>query len=1273
MFSADLWLVIDAQERPDLWALVRQGTIHLVRCPNAHPIKLDFPLLLNNERQTRLILSPPKATSTREQVIGIAAMLMGQLQQALPAQVYEVHKRRLEVVAREALPAEMSDHPKEFQAIIDALEALYKPTDMPRRIQLWEKAISLTNRVDDPELWAKCQVELALSYTEHPFGEHSENLERAIAAFEDALTVFTRDAFPEEWSTAQHNIGIAFFMRVKGERAENIERAIAIHQDALTARPRELYPMKWAATQNELGLEYRDRILGNRAENIERAIECFEAALTVFTFEEFPDAWARTYGNLGIAYAVRIKGERAVNLEQATNCYKGSLMIYQREKFPEEWARAQDNLGSAYSKRIRGDKAENLELAISAYKAALTVYTRKANPREWARVKNNLGSTYLQRLKGVPANNIELAIRSHEDALSVFTRHSLPEQWAATQDNLASAYSQRIKGLHADNLEKAIEVTEAALAVYTREAFPFQWAMILNNLGKSYIDRIRGDRATNIEKALEALEAALTVRTRDDLPESWAITQNNLSAAYMSRIQGERAENIERAIAANEAAITVYTVDAYPERWAATQTDLGSAYLSRLRGDLEENVEKAIEAYKAAHTIYTKRDLPQSWARTQINLAEAYRRRYRGDRAENLDLALRAFKSALKILTRELYPRDWASIQNNLGVIYRQRIRGNRARNLEIAIHTCEDLLTFYTRESFPLEWARVQNNLGTALADRLRGPKEENLERAAQCYKLALEIYQPDQHPYEARGTAKNLGTLYIERGQWDEAYSTFLLAIRAAEQLYGAALTEDGRVAEIKENASIYQHLVAVCLQLNPHRLREAFLFAEEGRSRLLRDQLSDHRFPAPDNIPAKLLEQEIEMLQAERSLENAIRISAKDNVMRRQMVNEAMTLRGRLEALWTQFQQDYAASEYVAFRRGEKLEWEDVQGWLAAQEGRVTLLEFFFIENGLVAFIVRQGDTEPEVAQLELSDEQVIDYFQRFLSEVHWFNPDHPAQETWHELLSALINDIMTSLKDSEVVYIVPHGFLHYLPLHAFQYEERPLIDLFSIVYIPSAAVALRLRRSATTLSSTMHEGRNDHTLVVGNPQPIPKALGNLPYAEEEASIVAKRFGVLPLLREKATRETVKSRLSSATRMHFAAHTYFDSVDPFSSGIVLAEGKTLTAHDFLTHFLGAELLVLSGCESARQGINEGDELTGLARSFLYAGIPSLALSLWQTNDYTSAMLMSRFYNYLYSDTGVKKMSTADALRAAMRDTRKDLPHTYYWAPFILYGDWR
>ncbi len=112
-------------------------------------------------------------------------------------------------------------------------------------------------------------------------------------------------------------------------------------------------------------------------------------------------------------------------------------------------------------------------------------------------------------------------------------------------------------------------------------------------------------------------------------------------------------------------------------------------------------------------------------------------------------------------------------------------------------------------------------------------------------------------------------------------------------------------------------------------------------------------------------------------------------------------------------------------------------------------------------------------------------------------------------------------------------------------------------------------------------------------------------------------------------------------------------------------------LQAHEISKMELNADLVVLSACETGYGRFETGNGIASLARAFMYAGVPSLVVSLWQVNDASTAIIMQNFYKHLASG-----MTKSAALRQAKLDYIEmvDNPiaaHSAFWSPFILIGD--
>jgi tetratricopeptide (TPR) repeat protein/CHAT domain-containing protein len=124
------------------------------------------------------------------------------------------------------------------------------------------------------------------------------------------------------------------------------------------------------------------------------------------------------------------------------------------------------------------------------------------------------------------------------------------------------------------------------------------------------------------------------------------------------------------------------------------------------------------------------------------------------------------------------------------------------------------------------------------------------------------------------------------------------------------------------------------------------------------------------------------------------------------------------------------------------------------------------------------------------------------------------------------------------------------------------------------------------------------------------------------------------------------------------------------------------------------GVELAALSACETGLGKTAGGEGLLGLQRAFQTAGARSVVASLWQVPDRATRALMERFYENLWH----KRMGRLASLREAqlwmlregarqpdvLRGVQRRLPKEsrettdgklppYYWAAFVLSGDWR
>ena len=222
---------------------------------------------------------------------------------------------------------------------------------------------------------------------------------------------------------------------------------------------------------------------------------------------------------------------------------------------------------------------------------------------------------------------------------------------------------------------------------------------------------------------------------------------------------------------------------------------------------------------------------------------------------------------------------------------------------------------------------------------------------------------------------------------------------------------------------------------------------------------------------------------------------------------------------------------------------------------------------------------------------------------------------------------------------------------------------------------------VRRAAPVASAAEMIAASDVQEAAQSSDGAP-ALPRLPYTRQEAQAIlalAPPTGRKAALGFEANRAAAMSEdLSKYRIIHFATHSFLNSMHPELSGIALSmfdrQGRPqegfLRAHEVFNLRLGAELVVLSGCRTGLGKEVKGEGLYGMTRGFMYAGSKRVLVSLWDVQDEATARLMSDFYRGLL---GPKRPHAAAALRAAQiatwREGRWQAP--YYWAGFVLQGE--
>ncbi len=617
----------------------------------------------------------------------------------------------------------------------------------------------------------------------------------------------------------------------------------------------------------------------------------------------------------------------------------------------------------------------------------------------------------------------------------------------------------------------------------------------------------------------------------------------------------------------------------------------------------------------------TREALPQHWAQTQNNLANAYSGRIQGDRAENLEQAIQCYENALQVTTREALPQHWATTQNNLGLAYRERIQGDRAENLEQAIQCFENALQVHTRAALPQDWAMTQNNLANAYSERIQGDRAANLEQAIQCFENALQVRTREALPQLCMDTLNNRGWTQLDAQDWRGAWGSFSEAMEILEDLRADIQASDEAKFKLAGmNHRIYRGGIRASLGLG--EVQQALLTLERGKTRWLVERIA-YRGDLPAETRQQLRDLRHQVVQAQAQAQpdadtlNRLRqqYNALDPLPRLDAECLASLAQGRLLLVW---HLDDVDGSFQVFAQSD----QTLRHWRPA--------------------------TQDWNRWVDAADAYRNGYYQAMNAARH---KDYPAFIDWRQnqldqhlqaLATALCWDelfdwIAQHFPDVKELVLIPHRWLHLLPLHALPCSHAAhgnksdcLLDHYTIRYAPSLQILWQIQQRSVSYPEPVEGYETRRWFAVQNPTQ------DLDFADIEVMALA---GLFPnsapsdvLEHQDATLEAVQKHpaLTTAPVLHFSCHGSFNLSDAMQSALSLAgEDKLDLQTIFAQQLPHAHLVTLSACETGMTDFQlEGDEYIGLSSGFLSAGARHVVSTLWSVNEVSTMLLLLRFY---------------------------------------------
>lgn len=931
---------------------------------------------------------------------------------------------------------------------------------------------------------------------------------------------------------------------------------------------------------------------------------------------------------------------RSPNSKAPTGQYRIQI-IASREATAIDKGHAAAQIAFDEGRKLRAQQtAAAKRAAIEKYEQALPLFQAAGDTYRQALTSLSIGVAYY------PLNEFRKALDSFSQTLSLAVSIGDRRLEAGTETWMGGMLD--VLG----DVVKALDHYNKALKLAREGGWRLAEGSALTNMGKIYND------VADWQKALEFYNQALPVFKSINSAQNEAITLNNIGIAYYQA--GEH----QKALDYLQQALPLLRTSGNKNSEAYTLLNIGRAY-GRL-GDYQ----KALANFHQAQLI--QRDTGN---RTQ-----------EGETLDEIGVAYSAQGQHEKALE---YHRQAVQIQQTSGSIRREAI---------------------------------ARTNLGE-VHNLLDQP-----EKALEQFTQALLIFRNISDLGNAATVLEGLARAEQKRGNFEGSRKNIAESIALIETVRARSGSLQLRASYRASVERAYEFYVDLLMQQharNPSQGfdEEALKASERGRARSLLEKLSEAPIDIRQGIDSALIDKE-------RDLKRVMNAKAQREMQlkaRKGSTEEIATLQREISALEDEYQQVQASirkssPQYSALTQPQPLGLKEIQQQL---DPDTVLLEYALGNERSYLWLV----TPDSLKTFELPKREQIEKTAREVSEslvarsivksletpvqrrARIADADAKFQQVAAELSRLILAPAANEFGKKRLV-IVSDGALQYVPFAALPVaSNRPILLDHEIISLQSASAFAIQRQNLSNRPSAPKAvaviadpvfSTNDARLKAGAAAAETNAQGStriiehlsgsangqlsiprLPFTRSEADrilAVAPRESSMKAVDFRASRAIATSdELSKYRYVHFATHGYLDTSRAGLSAIVLSmldeqgnpQDGFLRVHDVYNLKLPAELVVLSACETALGKDVTGEGLEGLTRGFMYAGARRVVVSLWNVNDKATAGLMQRLY------TGMLRSNKtpAAALRAAQIEMlrTKQWESPYYWAAFVMQGEWR
>lgn len=474
----------------------------------------------------------------------------------------------------------------------------------------------------------------------------------------------------------------------------------------------------------------------------------------------------------------------------------------------------------------------------------------------------------------------------------------------------------------------------------------------------------------------------------------------------------------------------------------------------------------------------------------------------------------------------------------------------------------------------------------------------------------------------------------------------------------------------------------------------LELAFANSEQIKSSAVFDQISTNLAQENSLIPDSLLELESKLNNViafynEKLYQEQDSATIKDFSER---IFNASRQRDELNRFLEENYPDYYDLKYSKSVLGVK----DIQYKISRKDA---IIEYVLNETDstheLFTFLITKENSRLFQQTITPEMSASMQYMFNFMTTPNYiFTKNEDSQEfclAANNMYKLLIEPVSNEIKNKNII-VIPDGKLNYL---AFDGLLKTLPDTSEFIDFSKLDYLVRdynvnYANSANILMKYQNKKRNIRNRILAF---APKyesekfVLANaeytllpLPGVQKEVDAISRMVKTSVYENKEASEENFRKLSSEFSILHLAMHAYINDSLPAFSRLAFSpepgekdiqkDGWLNTADIYNLDLKNVRLSVLSACNTGTGRMQRGEGLMSLARGFLYAGCPSIVVSLWEVEDNAGTQIMTSFYKNLERGK-TKDAALREAKLEYLSNANSRLAHPHYWMSFKSIGD--